>query len=64
MPPSMIRPAEGSIPKVRGSSRATPMAADSPGMQPMTIPMVTLAIMITIFMGESALTNPMAINAY
>ena len=64
MPPSMISPAEGSIPKVRGSSRATPMAAESPGMHPMTIPMVTLAIIMTIFIGERALMNPMAINAY
>ena len=52
------------MPKVRGSSRATPMAAERPGIQPMMIPMVTLAIMMTMFMGESALTNPMAINAY
>ena len=60
----MIKPAEGSIPKVRGSSSATPMAADRPGMQPMMIPMVTLAIMMTIFRGVSAFRNPMAINAY
>ena len=49
--------------KVMGSSNATPMAADRPGRQPMTMPMVVPAAMASRLTGTRALINPWPIRA-
>ena len=62
MAPNMIRPVSGFMPKVRGSSSATPMAAERPGIQPMTIPIVTPRIIMPMFIGENTCKKPAAIK--
>ena len=47
-----------SMEKVIGRSSATPMAAESPGRHPMTIPMVVPAMMARMLIGVSALKKP------
>ena len=58
MPPSMISPVSGAIPKVSGRRSATPMAAERPGIQPTTIPMVTPIIIMIRLDGMRALAKP------
>ena len=48
--------------KVMGSSRATPMAADSPGRQPMTMPMAVPMAAKSRFVKLSALIKPWPIK--
>ena len=59
----MIMPVSGFMPNVRGSNNATPMAADRPGIQPTTTPMVTPITIINKFIGSKALPNPWAMSA-
>ena len=58
MPPKTIKPVAGSMPKVTGSKSATPIAAESPGKQPIVIPNAVEAIIASKFMGEQALMKP------
>ena len=44
--------------KVSGSTSATPMAAERPGRQPMTMPIVTPKAIIRRLIGVSAPTKP------
>lgn len=62
MPPNTIRPVAGSIPKVTGKSKATPIAAERPGKQPIVIPSAVEAIMARRFSGEKALMKPAPIK--
>ena len=59
----MMRPVAGSMPKVTGSSRATPMAAERPGRQPMVMPTMVDASMASRLMGEMACMKPAAMRA-
>ena len=54
---------DDTAPKVRGRRSATPIAAESPGMQPTMTPMVTPITIMRRFIGSRALPKPWAISA-
>ena len=57
-----IKPVAWSIPKVTGSRRATPIAADKPGRQPIVIPSAVAPIIRTNVRGFIAWMKPMPIK--
>ena len=57
-----MRPVSGFMVKVMGSMSATPIAADRPGIQPMTMPMATPPAIISRLMGVRALRKPAPIS--
>ena len=62
MAPRTISPVSGFIVNVMGSISATPIAAESPGMQPMIIPMATPPAIISRLIGLKALRKPAPIK--
>lgn len=58
----MVMPVDASMENVIGRRSATPIAADSPGRQPITIPIVTPTIMAKIFIDITAFRKPPPIS--
>ena len=52
IPASIIKPADGSIPNVKGTNKARPIVAVSPGIAPNNIPRAVPAKISNIFSGK------------